>query len=238
MKRFHILLVLVLLMALAQPAFAEGEIIINVVDGRFVGGGYDILLADVNSPIEVGVLNGEVIVRITSLDNGTMEFNLGKGQLALSDRAVSYVDLLPEEELTGSLPEGAEICTICGRSTAFGYHKTLDCGHYGCLVTLDHLQICSTCGKFTCDNKDHTPCDYCGVGWCSHVDMECEYTLNPSPTPLATKTPDGKIEYFTIEDDSADVNGAPEGTPEPWAPGETYYEEHDTLGQGANDTNG
>lgn len=115
----------------------------------------------------------------------------------------------------------AEICTYCGRYTALGNHSILPCGHIGCLKPAEHVQCCSACKRYKCNGKDHAICPNCKVHWCVHVDLECEYTRNPAPTPYATVGPDGKTQSYYTDPQGQYVQGCVEPV-STWSPGIEY----------------
>lgn len=194
-------------------AVSEGtgatEYIIDVVDNAFISSGYSLPLDEgVNRPIEISYVDGKVHISVSSADE-LVEIALDEGHVTLTDRAVSYVREAGETYIEESLFSKGEVCEICGRSTAIGNHAMLPCGHQGCMVTVDHLNYCSACGHYKCDGKDHSICESCGVNWCVHIDLECEYTRNPAPT----KAP------YTLDTSGAYVEGS-SGKSTVWKPAE------------------
>ncbi|MCL1963810.1 MAG: hypothetical protein FWF69_01965 [Firmicutes bacterium] len=214
-------------LAVCAGALALEEVVVNVVDGRFVCGGYDVALAEAEKPIAFGYIHGEAIVRIWTED-GMEEISFGQAQIALTQDAAPYVTELAYE--LEEIPDTDEICPACGRSTKIGNHTILPCGHWGCLKAADHLRVCSYCHGYLCNGKDHSLCPHCKVHWCVHVDIACPYTRNPAPTPYTTSGPDGKAAYYRI--DSSPTAGGYEGKSDGkelgWAPQDAFMKTRPT----------
>lgn len=213
MRGLAVLLAMLLLeaAAVAQEAGALPEFIIDVVDFCFICGDEVLYLdPDTARPIEVYTDGNDITVRVQSPERMT-ELALGQGHATLTDRALPYVQRYDAAPAPTPAPE---ICDICGRSKALGNHERLPCGHQGCMVVADHLDYCTACGKYKCDGRDHSTCSSCGVKWCVHVDLECEYTRNPAPTAVA----------YAISEDATLVEGT-SGKASQWTPGEDYYKQ-------------
>lgn len=161
-KRGLAFLMSVLLAASASYAGATtlDEVIINVVEGRFVCGEHDIGLADSSKPISLGYIHGEAIVQVTT-PHGMEEINLGGVQVTLTQNAAPYVaELVYDLE---DIPETYAVCPTCEKSTKIGNHTLLPCGHWGCKKPADHLQVCAYCYRYLCNGKDHSICNSCKV---------------------------------------------------------------------------
>ncbi len=224
MKRFRVILASALLLALvfAVAAQAADDIKLDVVDGNFVSGEYNIPLAkNVEKPILIGMANGDVILRITTTF-GDMELNMGKGRVVLTERASGYVQVQKASSSANAnpTPVNTGTCPACGLSMAQGNHTKLECGHYYCLVGPGHPRICPSCQKYTCNKVDHTPCPGCGVGACRHV--SCDWSRNPFPTPYSRKAEDGSTIYYYLDPNGEYYIGSAVGTPYPWSPAQTY----------------
>lgn len=204
-------------------AFTYHEFVIDVVDGRFVCEAYDMPLSDIDRPIAVGMLDDMVEVRVATSE-GEVALTLGQGTFALTERAMPYVRAM--EEAFPVEAEEAEVCEVCGQSTAIGRHFLLECGHFGCLVTADHPQVCTACGKYMCSTESHLPCEHCGVAMCVHVKLECEYYRNPAPTPYATK--EGTTTSYRNLQAGYVEGSADNKKPSDWTPAEDYYKAHAT----------
>lgn len=218
MKRIGLLfLALILVMGAYVPfaAQAQGELIINVVEGRLKCGEYDLPLADTPSPVALGFAGGNTLLRVTTPD-GVVDINLGGRQVAFTQRAATYVTEMHLDH--ADYADTGEVCPTCGRSTTLGNHTKMSCGHYGCLKPADHLQVCSACKGYLCNSADHSVCSSCKVRKCVHVDLECEYTRNPAPTPYVTVGPDGSIQYNYTDPSGAYAEGKPGPTALPWIP--------------------
>ncbi len=215
-------LALTALLAVPPVLAADREYVLDVVEGRLISGEHNIPLAEVETPIEVGVVGGEVIVRVQTPD-GLLEENWGEGWPSLTERAVKYVDLLQSPARPTLDLADNDMCPVCGRSTAIGYHKQLPCGHWGCLHSVDHFRVCPHCEEYVCNGKVHTRCETCKVAWCVHVDLECEFTRNPAPTPYVTKEPLGDKVYYVVDPAGSSAVGMPGGKQAPtWAPGMSF----------------
>lgn len=215
---------------IGSPLFAQADVtwVLDVADGHLISRGKDFPLAKgVDVPIEAGVIGGEIIIRIQTT-SGLVEENWGSGFLSLTERAVSHVKLLEDQKEPSILVSG-ELCPICGRTSTIGYHKKFPCGHWGCLVSLDHYRICPSCGQFVCNGVDHTACEYCKVRMCVHVDLECEHTRNPAPSPYETKRPDGVTVYSYWDSTGTITYGTPGGIkPSVWSPSTEYMKQFET----------
>ncbi|MCL1964312.1 MAG: hypothetical protein FWF69_04545 [Firmicutes bacterium] len=206
-----VLLFLAVLWALAgcvSVSVSEAdEVVINVVDGHFLCGEYDIVLdQDREKPIALGYIHGDAIVQLMT-EHGMEEISFGPVHVALTLDVIPYITELSYE--LDEIPDTDEICPICGKSTKIGNHTLLPCGHWGCLKAAGHLKKCTYCHEHFCDGKDHSPCPHCKVPWCVHVDLKCPYTRNPAPTAYMTAGPDGKPVYFHIE--ASPTDGGYEG---------------------------
>lgn len=224
-KRIAALLLAACLCAAAPSGFpaetpAEAQTIIDVAEGHILLGDLTYMLSTAQEkPIAIGMLGGETLVVIYT-PAGSLEMNLGKAPVALTERAVPYVT---ELRLTQDADDPDDVtCPICGRSTAVGNHSMLPCGHYGCLKPAGHLVICTACHQYACSGKDHSICASCGQHNCAHENLICEYTRNPAPSPYTTKTPEGKTVQGYISDDKSAVNGKPNGVIPTWAPAKVY----------------
>lgn len=202
----------------AEPAKTEIEYVIDVVDHHFLCNGYDFLLADAENPIAVGIVDGIVTVEINTPD-GLQALSLGEGILSLTENAVPFVKVLEQVDPSELRLEAYEKCQICGRSVGIGYHQKQECGHYGCLVAVDHVSICSACDDYVCNGNDHNRCEHCKVHMCVHENIKCEYMRNPAPTPYSTKVPGGAVQYYQITEDYSGAEGAVGGVPKQWTPG-------------------
>lgn len=211
-------LCLLLTMGIA-PSVGEDQIVIDVVEGRFVSGTKDIPLADAEQPILLEIEDGMVFVEL-DVPGGKARMSLGQGSVGLTERAAAYVRVaepdVPQEVIEGS----DRICEICGRTLAIGRHIKLECGHYGCLMVADHPHVCPSCEDFMCTLQDHSQCEHCGVRFCVHVDIECEYMRNPAPTAYATRDPDGGRHTFYMEPDGSAVYGSEQSAS--WSPGLSF----------------
>lgn len=228
MRRFRAagVVALFLIICVFLVAYAADQIVIDVVNGNFRSGQYDIPLADVETPITISMQNGDVILHITTTF-GVMELNMGPGRVALTERASSYAKVSRGTAATPSgtgaflQPQGTGPCPVCGEPLSEGDHRQLACGHYACLVGANHLQRCPHCGEFLCRSTDidHTPCPRCGVGVCAHDDFACDYFRNPAPTPFVTTDPNGNTVYYYTDVDGAYVLGYATSKPWSWQPG-------------------
>ena len=227
-----VLCVLCLLCIGEPPVFSQEalleqtlpEYVVDVSENRFILGKYEFLLEDVPTPISVGVIDGNVLIGIQTAD-GPVELSLGEGVISLTERAVSYVTVFEDAvERSALLLDEYEQCPVCGRSLGIGNHRRLKCGHYGCLVSLDHLKVCSSCGNYACNGVDHSRCEHCKVRMCVHISIECEYMRNPAPTPFSTMVPGEGAKYFLISEDGTKADGALGISPQttPWSPGEDF----------------
>jgi hypothetical protein len=199
------------------------EYVIDVSAGHFILGEYYFLLENVAAPISIGVIDGNVLVEIQTAE-GIETLSLGEGSLSLTERAVPYVTILEAAEGSVFSLGQYDACAVCGRSTGIGNHQRLKCGHYGCLVSIEHLRICSSCAGFECSSKDHSRCPHCKVRMCIHENIKCEYMRNPAPTPYTTRVPGEGMQYYSISEDRTRVDGALEVGPRttPWSPGEEF----------------
>lgn len=172
------------------PSAEQTEIIVDVREGRFISGPHERLLSqEAERPITLSV-RADVIYAQISTDAGMEALELGRGHLAVTQEAVPFVSVedASTHEITGW--EEGPVCEVCKRPTAIGKHYLLDCGHYGCLMTADHPERCTECGAYRCNGQSHALCAHCDVAFCMHVDLECEYTRNPAPTPFSTMVPE------------------------------------------------
>ncbi len=215
-------------LVLAEAEVGPDAYIIDVVEGQFLLKDTELTLVDdMLKPIAIGFRNGQALVQVTTPE-GVVDLDLGEVQVLLTENAAPYVREMEFEAEDGHGP----LCLICGRSMAIGNHTVMPCGHQGCLKVADHLQICTACNQFVCNGKDHSVCASCKVRWCVHVDIECEYTRNPAPTPMTTKTPDGKTKYGWVETDGTAVHGDPVGEPQTWSPAQDYIDSKSPPGSG------
>lgn len=225
-----VLTALLLVIAPGMPV-AQGDVIVNVVDGRLIFGDYNLELADGATPIEMGTIDGNTVLHVRTT-SGLVTINLGDTKVSLTQQAAARTRSMGNTSSGSGTSDGTGtagddgICPICGRSLAIGNHTRLVCGHYGCEVPADHVRLCEDCGHYRCNGQDHTKCEHCGVRWCVHVDYECEYSRNPVPTPTPTPSPspsssttsaptptpdpNATHSYYHVEDDGTAVYGAPE----------------------------
>ena len=206
------------------PQLAPPEYVVDVSGNRFILGDYTFLLEEVPTPISVGVIDGNVQIDIQTAD-GPVSLSLGKGVLSLTERAAPYVTVIGDAgEQSALLLDEYGQCPVCGRSLGIGNHRPLRCGHYGCLVSLDHVKVCPSCGNYMCNREDHSRCEHCGVRMCVHVRIECEYMRNPAPTPFQTMVPEEGVKYVVISEDGKRADGALEVSPKttPWSPGDEF----------------
>lgn len=192
---------------LFSGSFIFTDIVIDVVDGRFISGETALPLAACDRPITIQ-RDGEALYAILLTQDGEETVYLGVGDLSITQAAVPYVDAVEDRQAWKATASTAvESCEICGQSMAIGRHYRLACGHYGCKVNVDHLRWCSACEHYRCDGRDHSICEHCDVAMCVHVDLECEYTRNPAPEVYATRTPEGEKEYYTIDPSGVSIYG-------------------------------
>ena len=93
MKSSRKLLAICLLAAICFgfAAQAQGEIVIDVVNGYLKTGPYRILLAtDAEKPIAIGLSGTDVVLHVAT-GIGNAELNLGPGKVSVTERAVPYV---------------------------------------------------------------------------------------------------------------------------------------------------
>lgn len=219
-----ILLVLFAILSVHAETIETGqnsEFIIDVVDQHFRCNGYDIPLADMDIPIAVGIIDGNVTIKINT-PTGIQKLSLGQGSLSLTENAVSFVSILEQAVPSALQLDAYDICSVCGRSLGIGYHQELECGHYGCIVLIDHVKFCSACDQYMCNGKDHTSCPHCKVRMCVHENIKCEYMRNPAPTPYSTKVPGGAVQSYQFSDDYSSIDGTINGRPREWTPGIDY----------------
>ncbi len=215
--------VLIVLMLCGLVATAADDIQIDVVDGHFISGDHDIPMANVSKPISLGAVNGEVVVRIQTAF-GEVELNLGKGRVAVTQRASDYVTLQMPSTPQAQQPAQQSLqgdCPQCGSPLAQGDHRKLPCGHYACQEEPGHPRICTSCRKYMCNKVDHTKCPGCGVGACRHDDKKCTYRHNPVPKPFSTKNAEGKTVYYYVDPSGVYFIGA-NGTPWVWSPAKSF----------------
>lgn len=216
---------LFLMFLLGPPAYSQEDLpeyVVDVVDDYFICEDYYFLLEDVITPIAVGVMDGVVQIEVRTSE-GIEELDLGEGHLSLTERAAPYVRILEEAEDLAQLNlDQYGVCSICGRTTGLGFHQIMPCGHYGCLMSVDHLKICPSCNAYVCNGKSHKICESCKVRMCVHIDIECEYTRNPAPTAYTTVVPGEGVKTFSISEDRTSVDGAVGARPQNWAPGSDY----------------
>lgn len=220
-QRKIVFALIIFLLCFAGSTYAtDGSATIDVVDGVLIVAGQRLELGDVEKPIKVRMENGEVILDVTT-KLGTETVNLGSKQIAMTERASQYAQVV---QSTTENSGATGTCPACGKSMSSGDHTKLRCGHYACKAGANHLAICKSCGRYTCNNVDHTPCPGCGVGMCAHNDLTCDYTRNPAPTPFHTKNAEGKTVYYYISPDGTYVMGYPTSSPWVWAPAKEYLD--------------
>ena len=208
----------------------QTEFLIDVVEDEFICDVHVFPLSpEIEKPISVGIVAGEIWVAIQT-EEEMLEINLGPGRLALTERALPYVEPM-EVAVIDEYEEYEEFegvkCELCGRSKTFGRHYIMDCGHIGCKVSLDHPQECPFCFEYKCNGQNHEVCTYCKKAWCVHDNLKCPYSRNPAPTPFETSDPAGESKTHYKSNDGKFLLGPPEGqNTSVWIPGDDFYESH------------